>query len=137
MANEEQSNSKNPEAVDKLLTRHGGLTYLEIPAVDPAASAAFYEKVLGWRIDHSDPEQWKFMDPTGHLLGRWKTGRAISNKPGWLPFIYVERIEEAVARVAPSGGEVVKAPYVEGNLLVATIRDPAGNFFGLWQKQSA
>ena len=32
------------------------------------------------------------------------------------------------------GGEIVKAPYPEGNLLVATVRDPAGNVIGLWQE---
>jgi len=33
------------------------------------------------------------------------------------------------------GGEVVKAPYPEGNLWVATVRDPAGNMIGLWQER--
>jgi uncharacterized protein len=134
MTPEESPTSKNSDAVDKLLTRNGGLTYLEIPAVDPGRSASFYEQVLGWRIDRSDPSHFKFLDQTGHLLGRWLTGRAISRKPGLLPFIYVDRIEEAVSQVVPNGGEIVKAPYTEGNLLVAAIRDPAGNMIGLWQE---
>ncbi len=136
MAQQEQSSSENSNAVDKLLCRNGGLTYLEIPAVDAGRSAAFYEQVVGWRIDRSDPPHIKFLDQTGHLLGRWRTDRAISRKPGLLPFIYVDRIEETVARVVPSGGEVVKAPYPEGNLFVAAIRDPAGNMIGLWQEAS-
>ncbi len=136
MAQEEQPTSKNPDAVDKLLARNGGLTYLEIPAVDAGRSAAFYEQVVGWRIDRSDPAQVKFLDQTGHLLGRFRTGRAISRTPGLLPFIYVNEIEEAVSRVVPNGGEIVKAPYVECNLLITAIRDPAGNMIGLWQEAS-
>jgi len=50
-----------------------------------------------------------------------------------LPFIYVEDIEAAIARVSSSGGEIVKAPYAEGDVRVARIRDPAGNLLGLWQ----
>jgi uncharacterized protein len=133
---QENTQSAESDSVDKLLARNGGLSYLEIPAVDPERSAAFYERVLGWRIDRNDPPHVKFLDQTGHLLGRWRTGRAISSKPGLLPFIYVDRIDEAVSRVMPNGGEVVKAPYPEGNLLVAAIRDPAGNMIGLWQEKN-
>jgi hypothetical protein len=136
MTQEEQQTSESSNAVDKLLSRNGGLTYLEIPALDPSRSAAFYEKILGWRIDRSDPPHIKFLDQTGHLLGRWHAGRAISRKPGLLPFFYVDRIDEAVSLVVPHGGQIVKAPYVEGNLLVAAIRDPAGNMIGLWQEAS-
>jgi predicted enzyme related to lactoylglutathione lyase len=53
-----------------------------------------------------------------------------------LPYIYVDRIDDAVARVATSGGEIVKGTYPAGNLWIATIRDPAGNLIGLWQQQS-
>jgi uncharacterized protein len=120
-------------AVDSSLARDGGLSYLEIPAVDPRRSAAFYQSVLGWNVDTSDPERPKFMDQTGHLLGRWHKGRAISREPGLLPYIYVGRLREVVERVAPSGGEIVRAPYAEGDTLVSTIRDPAGNMIGLWQ----
>jgi predicted enzyme related to lactoylglutathione lyase len=62
------------------------------------------------------------------------TGRAISREPGLLPYIYVDHIDEVVGRVVAHGGEVVKAVYPEGNLWVATVRDPAGNVIGLWQE---
>jgi predicted enzyme related to lactoylglutathione lyase len=122
--------------VDARLARHGGLSYLEVPAVDPRISAAFYESVVGWHLHDRDTDHPKFSDQSGHLLGRWETGRAIHREPGLLPFIYVERIDDVVARVAANGGEIVKPPYPEGNLKVATIRDPAGNLIGLWEKGS-
>ena len=120
--------------VDARLARHGGLSYLEIPAVDAQKSATFYEQVLGWRIGRRGSDNPRFEDLTGHLIGGWVTGRAISREPGLLAYIYVDRIDDAVGRVAAHGGEVVKAPYPEGNLWVATVRDPAGNVIGLWQE---
>ena len=116
------------------LARHGGLSYLEIPAVDPKQSAVFYGQTLGWSLRLNEADDPRFEDATGHLIGRWVTGRAISRQPGLLAYFYVDRIDDVVDRVARHGGEIVQAPYAEGNLLVATVRDPAGNVIGLWQE---
>jgi len=121
--------------VDASLARHGGLSYLEIPAVDARQSATFYEKILGWKL-HGNGGQAKFADLTGHLIGRWVTGRAIAREPGLLPYIYVDHIDDVVNRVVANGGEVIKRPYPEGNLWVAMFRDPAGNVIGLWEEAS-
>ena len=123
------------DAVDESLARHGGLSYLEIPAIDALQSASFYQRVLGWNVDASDADRPKFMDQTGHLLGRWITGRGISRDPGLLPYIYVDQIDDVVGRVTACGGEIMKAPYAEGNLWISTIRDPAGNVIGLWEER--
>jgi predicted enzyme related to lactoylglutathione lyase len=119
--------------VDARVARPGGLSYLEIPAVDPRRSAAFYEQVLGWSAQERGTDDFRFDDATGHLIGRWVAGRVISREPGLLPYFYVDRIDDAMAQVGSHGGELVKAPYPEGNLWVATVRDPAGNLIGLWQ----
>jgi predicted enzyme related to lactoylglutathione lyase len=37
-------------------------------------------------------------------------------------------------KVAVHGGELVTAPYPEGDLWVATFRDPAGNVVGVRQR---
>jgi hypothetical protein len=120
-------------SVDNRLARHGHVSYLEIPTVDPEQSAAFYEAVFGWSIRRRESEDRSFDDRSGDLIGRWVTGRAASREPGLLPYIYVDRIDEIVAQVAKQGGEVVKLPYPEGDLWVATFRDPAGNLMGIWQ----
>jgi predicted enzyme related to lactoylglutathione lyase len=132
--NDREKTQSSGREVDPRIARHGGLSYLEIPAVDARQSAAFYEQVLGWRIRGSETDNPPFEDVTGHLIGRWVTGRAISREPGLLPYIYVDRIDDAIGRVIAHGGEVIKAPYPEGNLWVATVRDPAGNVIGLWQE---
>ncbi len=132
-----QDNRQHAESsatgVNAQLGRHGGLSYLEIPAVEVRRSAAFYAKVFDWNVSDGDTDNPKFADQSGHLIGRWVTGRLISREPGLLPYIYVDHIDDVVKRVAPHGGEIVRAPYREGNLWVSTIRDPAGNVIGLWQ----
>ena len=65
------------------------------------------------------------------------TDQAVAREPGLLLFIYVDGIDEVAERIATHGGEVVRAPYPEGNLKVATFRDPAGNVLGLWEEQAA
>lgn len=120
--------------VDPRLARHGRLSYLEIPALDPDRSAAFYETVLGWKVDRRGSDDLRFSDATGELIGRWVTGRAAAREPGVLPYIYVDGIEGVVELVTKSGGEVVRPLYPEGNVWVTTVRDPAGNVIGLWEE---
>jgi predicted enzyme related to lactoylglutathione lyase len=36
---------------EPLVSRHGGISYLRVPATDPRRSAAFYEDVFGWTVD--------------------------------------------------------------------------------------
>jgi predicted enzyme related to lactoylglutathione lyase len=120
--------------VDDTLARHGGLSYLEIPAVNPRLSAMFYAEVLGWHLRGGSDEEPKFSDGSGHLIGRWVTGRDISRDAGIMLYFYVNHIEDCTARAADYGGEVVRPTYAEGNLRVAEVRDPAGNLIGLWEE---
>jgi uncharacterized protein len=130
----EQQTQGSASGVDATLARHGGLSYLEIPAVNVRESVEFYANVLGWNVHGADTDDPKFSDPTGHLIGRWQTGLAIAREPGLLPYMYVDDIHAAVERATAHGGAVAKAIYPEGNLWVATVRDPAGNVIGLWQQ---
>ena len=50
-----------------------------------------------------------------------------------LAYYYVDRIDDVMKQVDVRGGEVVKPPYAEGNLWLAQVRDPAGDF-GLWEE---
>lgn len=134
-ARSEQKSSTG--GVDATLVRHGGLSYLEIPAADARRSASFYQKVLGWNVSGADTDRPKFQDQTGHLIGRWVTGLAISREPGLVPYFYVDHIDEVVKRVEASGGTVIEGPRPEGNLSVATVRDPAGNVIGLWEEAAS
>jgi predicted enzyme related to lactoylglutathione lyase len=128
---------KNDPGVDPTLKRHGGLSYLEIPATDPARSATFYQNVLGWKVHGEEEDVFKFSDPGGYLIGRWLKDRAIARRPGMLAYFYVDQIAEVVKRVGSHGGEIIKEPFREGNLWICVVRDPAGNMLGLWEEAGA
>jgi uncharacterized protein len=130
---DQETKTTTPTGVEARLARHGGLSYLHIPAVNVHQSATFYEQVFGWKIHGRDTDHPGFDDGTGHVGGAWVTDQAISREPGLLPYIYVDHIDDTIEQVEAQGGEIVKAPYPEGNLWVATFRDPAGNVLGLWQ----
>ena len=61
-----------------------------------------------------------------------------AREPGLLPYIWVDGIDDVLARVAAHGGEVVKTPQLDsptpGAAWIATFRDPAGNLIGLYQE---
>jgi hypothetical protein len=113
--------------------RPGGISYLRIPATDPQRSAAFYEAVFGWslRADREDPA---FEDGTGHVIGHFRADHAVAGEAGVRPYIFVERLDATLEKVTDEGGELVTAPYPEGDLWVALVRDPSGNVIGVWQQ---
>jgi uncharacterized protein len=121
------------QAEDSRVFRVAGLSYLRIPAPDPRRSAAFYQAVFGWSW-HGDPDRPAFADGTGHVIGHWMPDVPVASEGGVLPYIYVEGVDGTLEKVAAEGGEVVEAPYPEGDLWVATFRDPAGNVVGVWQR---
>jgi uncharacterized protein len=131
---DEERKIANSPGVEARLARHGGLSSLHIPAVDVHQSAVFYEQVFGWTIRRRETDHPGFDDGSGQVSGAWVTDQAISREPGLLPYIYVDRIDNAIERIKAHGGEIVKAPYPEGNLWVATFRDPEGLVIGLWQE---
>jgi uncharacterized protein len=119
-------------SVDTRLATPGAITYLHIPAADVRQAAAFYREVFGWHISNPDSDRPSFDDASGHLSGAWISDHLVATEPGLLPYIYVNQVEETVARILASGGEIVTSPFPEGLLTVATFRDPAGNVIGLW-----
>jgi uncharacterized protein len=112
--------------------RPGDVSYLRIAAPDPARSAAFYSSVFGWKIREGSTTA--FQDGTGHVIGHFMTDLPVAGEAGVVPYVYVQDIDQALARVPEAGGEVTVQPYPEGDLWVAMTRDPAGNAVGVWQR---
>jgi predicted enzyme related to lactoylglutathione lyase len=113
--------------------RAAGISYLHIPSTDPQRSAGFYRHVFGWKVG-GNPERPSFEDGTGHVIGAWVTDRSVSEDTGLLAYVYVDDVDEVLDRVTTDGGRVVKPPYAEGDLRVATFRDPSGTVIGVWQQ---
>jgi uncharacterized protein len=118
---------------DSSVFRVAGVSYLRIPAEDPHETAAFYRSIFGWKVD-MDREDPSFEDGTGHVIGHFRADDPVAGEAGVRPYIYVEDVDETLKKVAANGGSMVTYPYAEGDLWVATFRDPAGNVVGVWQR---
>jgi uncharacterized protein len=114
---------------------HGKVAYLQIPAADVDASAAFYSDVFGWGIRDNSEGGRSFDDTTGQVSGEWVLGRAPADEPGVLAYIAVDSVEETLEKIAGLGGEVVTplTPQQQGEAF-ATFRDPAGNVLGIFHE---
>ena len=117
-------------AEEPTVFRPGGISYLHIPAADPARCAAFYAAAFGWRVDDH-----RFADASGHVIGHFVADLEVAGESGVRPYVFVEDVDAAIERVVAAGGAVLTPPYPEGDLWVATFRDLAGNVIGIWQRR--
>ena len=127
-----QHNTPASSGVEANVARPGGVSYLRIPAHDLAQSAEFYRAVFGWQL-RGRPDAPSFSDGTGHVIGHWRTDLPTAGEAGIRPYIYVTQLDDVLRKAAERGAEMVTLPYQEGNLTIATVRDPAGNVIGIWQ----
>jgi len=55
--------------------RTGKICYIEIPAIDIAESAQFYQQVFGWHTRQRSDGSIAFDDTIGEVSGTWVLGR--------------------------------------------------------------
>ena len=103
-----EQTSSDP-GVDGTIARPGGVSYLRIPAVNIAGSAAFYRDVFGWEL-RGDPESPSFSDGTGHVIGHWRTDLPAVGEAGVLPYIYVTDLDDTLRTAAERGAELITLP---------------------------
>ena len=118
---------------DHRVFRPGGVSYLHIPAPDPARSAAFYRAAFAWNT-RDDEDSPAFEDGTGHVTGHFIRDLPVAGHAGHFPYVSVESVDETLARVTANGGTIIRPLFPKGELRVATIDDPAGNLLGVWQR---
>ena len=112
---------------------HGRLAYIQIPALDVKESAAFYKDIFGWQVRGGSSTHLAFTDGTGDLIGAFITDAMISTEPGVIFYVYVHGLDATLEKMVKAGSKVVRPPYQEGDVWVATLIDPAGNVIGIWQ----
>ncbi len=111
------------------------LNSVMIGTKQPAALAAFYEKVFGKPADMVDKDNgfwgWQagsaFVSVLEHsaMVGKAKdSGRVMFN-------LETPKVKEEFERIKALGGAVIKAPYAMGDGWIATLADPDGNYFQL------
>jgi hypothetical protein len=117
---------------------HGAIEWIDIPAIDTEATAAFYAAVFGWKIqrDARFADYPMFLDAGGKVGGGfWRSGKA-TDAAGVMLYITVDDIDAALALIEAHGGSTVQRKS-EIHALVgwyAVFRDPAGNGMGIFQR---
>ncbi|HEX5120566.1 MAG TPA: VOC family protein [Pseudonocardiaceae bacterium] len=105
----------------------GQIGYLQLPAVDIARSAAFYESVFGWS---TDPATGGFTAPG--MGGQWTTDRLPGTTSGPMVWICADDLYPTLDRVVAAGGTVHGRPRLDnGERWLAETDDPAGNRIGI------
>jgi predicted enzyme related to lactoylglutathione lyase len=113
---------------------NGKICYVEIPAIDAEASAAFYEAVFGWRLRKRGDGATAFDDTIGEVSGTWVTGRQPASDPGLLLYVMVDDAETTVEAIVAHGGELVQPIGGDAPEITARFRDPGGNVIGIYQE---
>ena len=114
-------------------SNNGKICYIEIPAVDIARSAAFYNTVFGWQLRKRGDGATAFDDGVGQVSGAWVTGRKPATEVGFVIYIWVDDIHAYVDKVVTNGGTIVQPVGMDAPELTARFSDPAGNIFGIYQ----
>ena len=115
---------------------HGKICYIEIPARDVAAAAAFYETVFDWRIRRRDDGSVSFDDSVGEVSGTFVTGLPPTTEQGVLIHIMVKNVDASMTAIAQHGGAVLEGPGRHLPEITARFSDPSGNVWGLYQDRS-
>lgn len=114
---------------------NGKICYLEIPALDIARSADFYQRVFGWNTRRRGDGSVAFDDGVGEVSGTWVLGRPPAEVPGLMIHIMVNSMDAALAAIVANGGEIVQPVGADAPEITARFRDPGGNVIGVYQER--
>jgi predicted enzyme related to lactoylglutathione lyase len=114
---------------------NGKICYIEMPAVDVAASAEFYQSIFGWNIRARGDGSIAFDDAVGEVSGTWKLNRKPMTEVGLLVYIMVDSVADTIDKVTAQGGVIVQPIGGDAPEITARFKDPAGNILGLYQSR--
>jgi predicted enzyme related to lactoylglutathione lyase len=111
------------------------LTSVMIGTKQPAALAAFYEKVLGKPADMLDQDNgywgWQVGGAFISVLEHSAMGGS-AKEPGRVIINFeTTHVREEFERIKTLGGKVIREPYEMGQAWIATLADLDGNYFQL------
>jgi uncharacterized protein len=84
----------------------GEIVHLELPSSDFVRSAAFYEKLFGWKTDGVQSGGHLRFDLPGDVQGSW-IRNALAQAPGPVPFVAVNDVDKALEIAERNGGRVL------------------------------
>lgn len=124
----------------------GTVWWSELLSTDPARSRAFYASLAGWTAkvvaasdttrapEPGEAEYTIFTHDGTEVAGAAKLEGTDPNdaRPGWLTYIQVTNVDNAVIEALKNGGKILKAPFDDSSVgRLAIVADPDGVPVGL------
>ena len=113
----------------------GSFCWAELATSDVEAAKKFYGEMFGWTVvEYPTPAgpYVIFQSEGNHAAAAQPAGPGAP--PHWGVYFSTADADESAGRVPPLGGKVVAGPFdVMAAGRMATVQDPAGVFFMLWQ----
>jgi uncharacterized protein len=113
------------------------VTHFEIYGEQPAALAEFYRQLFGWRLERAPGvDYWRIETEAspGRGIAGGLTYRPIAGTRGWMHYVHVASLDDAVAEAERLGAAVLRPKTaVPKAAWYAVLADPGGNIFAIWQ----
>lgn len=121
----------------------GAFVWIELGTTDQAAAKNFYGSLFGWKANDlpmGPDEHYTIFQLDGRDTAAAYTIRPDMSggaPPNWMPYISVDSADDAAARAGQMGGKVAAPPFdVFDAGRMATVQDPTGATFSLWQPKN-
>jgi len=111
---------------------HHGFDYIEIPALDLAASEAFYGKAFGWTFNSYGPEYLGIVTADGHEAGGITRTAAIDSGEGALVILFSDALDATHDAVIAAGGTITRETFAFPGGRRFHFTDPSGNELAVW-----
>jgi len=119
----------------------GTPSWVELSSKDPAASAAFYGQLMGWRAIEPGPAEetggYRMFEQDGKsiagLMGHMQEGQPTA----WMTYVSVDDADATAAKVKANGGTAIVEPMDVMDIgRMAVFMDPTRAVFGVWQPRA-
>ena len=117
------------------------MTHFEIYAEEPATLAEFYRQLFGWQVERAPGiDYWRIEvgAAPAHGLAGGLTYRPIAGTRGWVHYVHVASLDNAVTEAERLGASVLRPrTAVPKTAWYAVLADPEGNIFAIYQPDPA
>jgi predicted enzyme related to lactoylglutathione lyase len=140
LAQEEAAAEEHPHGdsdaahAEEFMPALGSITFLELPALDPAAAGEFYSSLFGWQVNMDEASEMLFFtDPHG-AMGTFVQAEEPTTGESYVFYLAVDSVSAKLAEIEDAGGTVLMAEEAlpEDWGLIGLFADPTGNVIGLW-----
>lgn len=121
--------------------RAGEPVWVELSTAQPEVAERFYSQLLGWDVRHESLAGgvYRMCSVDGRdVAGISEADQLHGGRPhGWITYFAVEDIDEKARQAVELGGDLLMPPrYLPAAGTGATVQDPYGAVFGLYQGEA-